>query len=133
VVLFPFGSKSDQLASQIIEARGTLITCLMRRDQPQRIAIVCPTGLALQWQDEMEERFGLNFSTMGDNFDGKLATSWRSQSLIIAPLDRLKREEYREMLNKLVASIWWFAMRRTGSPPAGNFSHRSWRSQSIIN
>ena len=83
-----------------IEA-GLLITCLMRRDPPQRIMIVCPTGLALQWQDEMEEHFGLNFSIMGDNFDGKLATSWRSQSLVIAPLDRLKREEYREMLKQI--------------------------------
>jgi superfamily II DNA or RNA helicase len=73
----------------------------MRRDPPQRIAIVCPTGLALQWQHEMEERFGLNFFTMGDNFDGKPATGWRSPSLIIAPLDRLKREEYREMLKQI--------------------------------
>jgi superfamily II DNA or RNA helicase len=83
-----------------IEA-GLLITCLMRRDPPQRIMVVCPTGLALQWQDEMEEHFGLNFSIMGDNFDGKLTTSWRSQSLVIAPLDRLKREEYRELLKQV--------------------------------
>jgi superfamily II DNA or RNA helicase len=83
-----------------IEA-GLLITCLMRREPPQRIMVVCPTGLALQWQDEMEEHFGLNFSIMGDNFDGKLTTSWRSQSLVIAPLDRLKREEYRELLKQV--------------------------------
>jgi superfamily II DNA or RNA helicase len=83
-----------------IEA-GLLITCLMRREPPQRIMVVCPTGLALQWQDEMEEHFGLNFSIMGDNFDGKLLTSWRSQSLVIAPLDRLKRDEYRELLKQM--------------------------------
>lgn len=83
-----------------IEA-GLLITCLMRRDPPQRIMIVCPTGLALQWQDEMDENFGLNFSIMGDNFDGKLMTSWRSQSLVIAPLDRLKRDDYRELLKQV--------------------------------
>ncbi len=82
-----------------IEA-GLLITCLIRREPPQRIMIVCPAGLALQWQDEMEEHFGLNFSIMGDNFDGKLSTSWRSQSLIIAPLDRLKRDVYRELLKE---------------------------------
>jgi superfamily II DNA or RNA helicase len=83
-----------------IEA-GLLITCLMRREPPQRIMVVCPTGLALQWQDEMEEHFGLNFSIMGDNFDGKLMTSWRSQPLVIAPLDRLKRDEYRELLKQV--------------------------------
>ncbi|MBI4660371.1 MAG: DEAD/DEAH box helicase [Verrucomicrobia bacterium] len=79
---------------------GLLITCLMRREPPQRIMIVCPTGLATQWQDEMDEHFGLDFSIMGENFDGKLAASWRTQALVIAPLDRLKREEYRELLTQ---------------------------------
>src|ERR1035441_7606822 len=55
-----------------IEA-GLLITCLRRREPPQRIMIVCPAGLAIQWQDEMDEHFGLPFSIMGENFDGKLA------------------------------------------------------------
>lgn len=83
-----------------IEA-GLLITCLIRREPPQRIMIVCPAGLALQWQDEMEEHFGLNFSILGDNFDGKLSTSWRTQPLIIAPIDRIKRDEYRELLKQV--------------------------------
>lgn len=80
---------------------GLLITCIIRREPPQRIMIVCPAGLALQWQDEMEEHFGLNFSIMGENFDGKLSTSWRTQSLIIAPIDRIKRDEYREPLKQV--------------------------------
>ncbi len=80
-----------------IEA-GLLITCLIRREPPQRIMIVCPAGLALQWQDEMEEHFGLNFSIMGDNFDGKRAASWQTQQLVIAPIDRLKRDDYRDFL-----------------------------------
>ena len=83
-----------------IEA-GLIITCLIRREPPQRIMIVCPAGLALQWQDEMEEHFGLNFSIMGDNFDGKRVASWRTQSLIIAPLDRIKRDDYRELLKEV--------------------------------
>lgn len=83
-----------------IEA-GLIITCLIRREPPQRIMIVCPAGLALQWQDEMEEHFGLNFSIMGDNFDGKRIASWRTQSLIIAPLDRIKRDDYRELLKEV--------------------------------
>ncbi len=82
-----------------IEA-GLLITCLLRRDPPQRIMIVCPAGLALQWQDEMEEHFSLNFAVMGPGFDGKRAANWRTQSLIIAPIDRLKRDEYRELLKE---------------------------------
>ena len=82
-----------------IEA-GLVITCLIRREPPQRIMIVCPAGLALQWQDEMEEHFGLNFSIMGAGFDGKRAANWRTQPLVIAPIDRLKRDEYRELLKE---------------------------------
>jgi superfamily II DNA or RNA helicase len=83
-----------------IEA-GLIITCIIRREPPQRIMIVCPAGLALQWQDEMEEHFGLNFSIMGENFDGRKIASWQTQSLIIAPLDRIKRDDYRELLKQV--------------------------------
>ena len=83
-----------------IEA-GLIITCLIRREPPQRIMIVCPAGLALQWQDEMEEHFGLNFSIMGDGFDGRRVANWQTQTLIIAPLDRIKRDEYRELLKQV--------------------------------
>ena len=80
---------------------GLLLTCLMRREPPQRILVVCPAGLALQWQDEMDELFGLNFAIMGDNFDGGLPASWRSQPLVIAPIDRIKRDQYRELLTQV--------------------------------
>ncbi|HND21431.1 MAG TPA: SNF2-related protein, partial [Acidobacteriota bacterium] len=61
-----------------IEA-GLLITCLMRREPPQRIMIVCPAGLALQWKDEMDEHFNLNFTILGADFQGKLESNWRTQ------------------------------------------------------
>jgi len=80
-----------------IEA-GLLITCLMRREPPQRIMIVCPAGLALQWKDELDEHFGLTFTIVGEEFDGKSEGMWRTQTHVIAPLDRIKREEYRELL-----------------------------------
>ncbi len=85
-----------------IEA-GLLITCLMRRDPPQRVMIVCPAGLALQWKDEMDEHFGLNFTILGSDFDGKLASNWRTQPLVIAPIDRLKRDEYRDLIAQVGA------------------------------
>jgi superfamily II DNA or RNA helicase len=83
-----------------IEA-GLVISSLLRSDPPQRILIVCPAGLALQWQDELEDHFNLHFSILGTNFDGKLAASWRSQTAVIAPIDRIKREEYRELLQQV--------------------------------
>jgi len=83
-----------------IEA-GLIITSLLRREPPQRILIVCPAGLALQWQDELEDHFNLHFNILGTNFDGKRAASWRSQTAVIAPIDRIKREEYRELLQQV--------------------------------
>ncbi|MDR3577808.1 MAG: DEAD/DEAH box helicase [Anaerolineaceae bacterium] len=80
-----------------IEA-GLIITCLMRREPPQRIMVVCPAGLALQWKDEMDEHFNLSFTILGTDFQGKLESNWRTQPLVIAPIDRLKRDEYREIL-----------------------------------
>ena len=85
-----------------IEA-GLIITSLLRRDPPQRILVVCPVGLALQWQDELDDHFDLRFAIMGDGFDGKLAANWRTQPFVIAPIDRLKREEYRDLLGTLGA------------------------------
>jgi superfamily II DNA or RNA helicase len=83
-----------------IEA-GLVITSLLRREPPQRILIVCPAGLALQWQDELEDHFNLHFSILGTNFNGKQAVSWRNQTAVIAPIDRIKREEYRELLQQV--------------------------------
>ena len=83
-----------------IEA-GLLITCLMRREPPQRIMVICPAGLALQWKDEMDEHFSLSFTILGSDFQGKLESNWRTQPLVIAPIDRLKRDEYRELLARV--------------------------------
>lgn len=85
-----------------IEA-GLIIASLLRREPPQRILIVCPAGLALQWQDELEDHFNLHFAILGTNFDGKRAASWRNQTAVIAPIDRIKREEYRELLQQVGA------------------------------
>jgi SNF2 family DNA or RNA helicase len=83
-----------------IEA-GLLFTCLLRQEPPQRVLIVCPAGLALQWKDEMDEHFGLNFMILGIDFEAKRAANWQNQKFVIAPIDRLKREEYRELIAQI--------------------------------
>jgi superfamily II DNA or RNA helicase len=84
-------------------AAGLLITCLMRREPPQRIMVVCPAGLAFQWKDEMDEHFNLNFTILGTDFQGRQESNWRTQPLVIAPIDRLKRDEYRDLLAQVGA------------------------------
>lgn len=79
---------------------GLLITSVLQEGRDRRVLIVCPKGLAVQWQDELEEHFGLFFSVMGEEFKGKMATSWRNHPHVIAPIDRLKREDYADALRQ---------------------------------
>ena len=44
-----------------IEA-GLVALELLLRHRAKRIMVVCPPGLMLKWQDEMAEKFGLNFT-----------------------------------------------------------------------
>jgi len=82
-----------------IEA-GLLISSVLREHRDGRILIVCPKGLAVQWKDELEEHFGLYFAVMGEEFKGKLASAWFHQPLVIASIDRLKRDDYTETLRQ---------------------------------
>jgi len=82
---------------------GLIITSLLRREPPQRIMVVCPAGLALQWQDELDDHFGLHFKVLGSDLDGKRVTAWQGESFVIAPIDRLKRKDYRPVLEQVGA------------------------------
>ena len=79
---------------------GLLIASTLQGGRDRRILIVCPKGLAVQWKDELEEHFGLFFAVMGAEFNGKLASAWRHQPLVIASIDRLKRDDYADVLRQ---------------------------------
>lgn len=83
-----------------IEA-GLLITATMCSKPQARVMVVCPAGLALQWQEEMDEHFSLYFEILGLNFAGDSSANWRNHRLIIAPIDRLKQERYTEMFRSV--------------------------------
>lgn len=46
-----------------IEA-GLVIQELLLRHRARTVIVVCPAGLALKWQDEMQEKFGLDFTVV---------------------------------------------------------------------
>ncbi|GAA4129635.1 DISARM system SNF2-like helicase DrmD [Nocardioides fonticola] len=46
-----------------IEA-GLVIQELLLRHRARTVIVVCPAGLALKWQDEMREKFGLDFTVV---------------------------------------------------------------------
>ncbi len=74
---------------------GLLIKELIARGDLQRCLVVCPAGLADQWQDELVRRFQLSFQIL-TNEALKTAPSgnWFAENnLIIGRLDKLARDE----------------------------------------
>ncbi|MCX6857798.1 MAG: DEAD/DEAH box helicase [Verrucomicrobia bacterium] len=80
-----------------IEA-GLIIATLRQRDPQCRVLVLCPAGVVLQWQDEMDEHFGLTFSIAGRDFTADRAANWTSHTLVLASLDTLKQERLRDTL-----------------------------------
>ena len=85
---------------------GLLIRELLMRADAKRILIVAPGALTEQWQDEMLEKFGIQFEIFSREKQEQCASgNWfDEQDLIITRLDQLSRnEEYQE---KLKATEW---------------------------
>jgi SNF2 family DNA or RNA helicase len=74
---------------------GLLIKELVARGDLQRCLIVCPGGLAEQWQDELYRRFNLPFEILtNDKLEAARTGNWfLEKNLVIARLDKLSRNE----------------------------------------
>lgn len=83
-----------------IEA-GLIIATLRQRDPQCRVLVLSPAGVVLQWQDEMEEHFGLIFSIAGRDFKANRMANWNSHNLVLASLDTLKQESLRDTLKEI--------------------------------
>jgi len=85
---------------------GLLIKELMLRGDLHRCLIVAPGNLVEQWQDEMGERFGLEFFilTNQDIEASRIGNPFEERNLRIARLDHLARNE--ELVAKAGAVEW---------------------------
>ncbi len=74
---------------------GLLMKELIARGDLERCLVVCPGGLAEQWQDELYRRFGLPFEIMtNDRLEAARTGNWFTETpLAIARLDKLARAE----------------------------------------
>jgi len=74
---------------------GLLIKELIVRGDLHRCLIVCPGGLAEQWQDELYRRFHLPFDILtNDKLEAARTGNWFLETnLVIARLDKLSRNE----------------------------------------
>ena len=100
---------------------GLLIEELIARGDLQRCLIVCPGGLAEQWQDELYLRFHLPFEILtNDKLEAARTGNWFLETnLVIARLDKLLRNEgVQQKLQRLTAAgTSWSATRPTRCRP----------------
>jgi len=87
-----------------IEA-GLIAQELLLRQRVELIVIVCPASVCLQWRDEMQKRFGLQFEVMNRAFIGRRrqergfgVNPWATHTRFIVSHPILRRPEYRDPL-----------------------------------
>lgn len=85
---------------------GLLIKELMIRGDVQRCMIVCPGNLAEQWQEELFQKFSLQFEILtNDHIESAITGNiFMEMPFCIARLDKLARDE--ALQEKLKASEW---------------------------
>jgi len=87
-----------------IEA-GLVLQELILRQQASFVLVVCPASVALQWQGEMQRKFGLRFEVMTRQFvayrrqeRGFGTNPWSTHNRFIISHALLRRPEYRDTL-----------------------------------
>jgi hypothetical protein len=87
-----------------IEA-GLIAQELLLRQRVELMLVVCPASVALQWRDEMQRRFGLQFEVMSRAFIGRRrqergfgVNPWSTHTRFIVSHPILRRPEYRDPL-----------------------------------
>jgi superfamily II DNA or RNA helicase len=90
-----------------IEA-GLIVQELIRQRRIRRILIVCPSSLQIQWQDEMKEKFNIDFTILDSDqiYEmqrtlGMDANPWKVYPRIITSMDYLKQSD---ILSKFTAT-----------------------------
>ena len=83
-----------------IEA-GLIITAERQVNPNLRVLIIAPKNVLLQWQDEMEDHFGLHFRVAKHDFSIDKPLHWDGINLVIASRDGLKQEGYRPVIRSI--------------------------------
>lgn len=85
---------------------GLLIRELLMRADAVRILIVAPGSLVEQWQDEMDEKFGLSFAIFSRDLQQQTRSGnpFNDCDLMVARIDQLARND--ELQDKIRNSHW---------------------------
>lgn len=85
---------------------GLLIKEMIVRGDLERCLIVAPGGLVEQWQDEMGEKFGLEFDLLTRDLveASRKGNPFAERPLLVARLDMLSRND--ELVDRLAQTEW---------------------------
>lgn len=85
---------------------GLLIRELLMRADARRVLIVAPGGLVEQWQDEMDQKFGLDFKIFGRDMieNSRGGNPFDDFDLLVARVDQLARND--DLQQKLQHTQW---------------------------
>ncbi len=76
---------------------GLLIKEMKLREAIERVLILCPSPLTIQWQDELLRWFNESFDIIFSAVDQQqLVNPWRRSNQVIASLDYAKQDDVRE-------------------------------------
>ncbi|MBI3818877.1 MAG: DUF3883 domain-containing protein [Planctomycetes bacterium] len=76
---------------------GLLIKEMKLREAIDRVLVLCPAPLTIQWQDELSKWFSESFEIIDSARDkGQLINPWEKESQVIASLDYAKQDDVRE-------------------------------------
>jgi superfamily II DNA or RNA helicase len=84
---------------------GLLMKELRLRNIVERVLVLCPAPLTIQWQDELSQKFDESFEVMtSERVRGTLSTNpWNEHQRCIVSIDLAKRPDVRE---KLLEADW---------------------------
>jgi SNF2 family DNA or RNA helicase len=85
---------------------GLFIRELLMRADARRVLVVAPGSLVEQWQDELEEKFGLDFKMFGRDMieNSRGGNPFEDHDQLIARVDQLARNE--DLQQKLAHTHW---------------------------
>lgn len=85
---------------------GLYIKEMIMRSAAERVIIVCPGGLAQQWQDELEEKFNLRFEIFEPSMVAARTNPFTTHDRLIVRMDQVARnDELRTQLNE--SDVLW--------------------------
>ena len=83
---------------------GLILSSLRARGEANRVLILTPAGLTVQWQEQLEDLFGVYFDVFNRDFFDTRRDAWDRHPRVIASLDAVKRKSRRSVLE--TAAPW---------------------------